>query len=244
MILAGALVLTACGDNGDNGGGTAGDLLSDIQARGEVVCGVNDAVPGFGVAGADGTLSGFDIDFCRVIAAAVLGDADAVDFVPLTAEARFTALQSGEIDVLVRNTTWTATRDGSEGAAFATTTFYDGQGMMVRADSGINGVDDMANTTVCVLSGTTTELNLESQFSARGLAYDALTFETTTRCAKPSWPSGATAGRPTCHSWLPSGPRGLTARVVRRHCRSWATRCPRSRSVRPSVTVTAAGSTP
>jgi general L-amino acid transport system substrate-binding protein len=177
MILAGALVLTACGDNGDNGGGTAGDLLSDIQARGEVVCGVNDAVPGFGVAGADGTLSGFDIDFCRVIAAAVLGDADAVDFVPLTAEARFTALQSGEIDVLVRNTTWTATRDGSEGAAFATTTFYDGQGMMVRADSGINGVDDMANTTVCVLSGTTTELNLESQFSARGLAYDALTFE-------------------------------------------------------------------
>jgi general L-amino acid transport system substrate-binding protein len=144
MILAGALVLTACGDNGDNGGGTA---------RGEVVCGVNDAVPGFGVATEDGTLEGFDIDFCRVIAAAVLGDAEAVDYVPLTAEARFTALQSGEIDVLSRNTTWTATRDGSEGAAFAMTTFYDGQGMMVRADSGFDSVDAMDGTAICVLSG-------------------------------------------------------------------------------------------
>lgn len=187
-----ALGLTACADNGDDGetdndngneeadaGETTGDgsLLDTVRDRGELICGVNDAVPGFGVATADGTLEGFDIDFCRAIAAAVLGDSEAVDYVPLTAEARFTALQSGEIDVLSRNTTWTATRDGGEGAAFAMTTFYDGQGMMVRSDSGISGVDDMDGTAVCVLSGTTTELNLEAQFSARGLAYDALTFE-------------------------------------------------------------------
>ncbi len=181
------------GEDGDEGGEEGGDgddedgsaapaddgegVLDQVRDRGSVVCGVNDAVPGFGVTTADGTFEGFDIDFCRAIAAAVLGDAEAVDYVPLTAEARFTALQSGEIDVLVRNTTWTATRDGGEGAAFAETTFYDGQGMMVPADAGFDSVEDMADTIVCVLSGTTTELNLESQFSARGLAYEALTFE-------------------------------------------------------------------
>ncbi|MEX2420449.1 MAG: amino acid ABC transporter substrate-binding protein, partial [Actinomycetota bacterium] len=125
----------------------------------------------------DGDFEGFDIDFCRAIAAAVIGDAEAVEYVPLTAEARFTALQSGEIDVLVRNTTWTATRDGGEGAAFATTTFYDGQGMLVRADSGIASIDDMDGAAICVLSGTTTELNLETEMASRGLSYEAATFE-------------------------------------------------------------------
>ncbi|MEX2550060.1 MAG: amino acid ABC transporter substrate-binding protein [Nitriliruptoraceae bacterium] len=152
-------------------------VLDQVRDRGTVVCGVNDAVPGFGVTTADGDFEGFDVDFCRAIAAAALGDAEAVDYVPLTAEARFTALQSGEIDVLVRNTTWTATRDGGEGASFAMTTFYDGQGVMVRSDAGFGSVDEMGDTVICVLSGTTTELNLESQFSARGLAYEALTFE-------------------------------------------------------------------
>jgi general L-amino acid transport system substrate-binding protein len=170
----------AAEDAGDDGAAAPAEgdsVLDTVRSRGSVICGVNDAVPGFGVTTEAGDFEGFDIDFCRAIAAAVLGDADAVDLVPLTAEARFTALQSGEIDVLVRNTTWTATRDGGEGAAFATTTFYDGQGMMVRADSGFGSVDEMNNTVVCVLSGTTTELNLESQFSARGLSYEALTFE-------------------------------------------------------------------
>jgi len=190
-----ALGLAACSSDGEDpedpadvvdevgGDGSAAPsdsgegVLDQVRARGSLVCGVNDAVPGFGVTTAEGSFEGFDVDFCRVIAAAALGDAEAVDFVPLTAEARFTALQSGEIDVLVRNTTWTATRDGGEGAAFATTTFYDGQGMMVPADAGFGSVDDMSDTVICVLSGTTTELNLESQFSARGLAYEALTFE-------------------------------------------------------------------
>jgi general L-amino acid transport system substrate-binding protein len=167
------------GDAGSDTGGQAdGDSLLDVvRDRGEVTCGVNDAVPGFGVTTEDGGYEGFDIDFCRAIAAAVLGDAEAVNLVPLTAEARFTAIQSGEIDVLVRNTTWTATRDGAEGAAFATTTFYDGQGMMVPADRGYGSIDDMGGTAICVLSGTTTELNLETEFASRGLDYEPLTFE-------------------------------------------------------------------
>ncbi|HVL89560.1 MAG TPA: transporter substrate-binding domain-containing protein [Actinomycetota bacterium] len=98
-------------------------------------------------------------------------------FKPLTADQRFTALQSGEIDVLIRNTTWTAKRDGSEGAAFAATTFYDGQGMMVRADSKYQRLEDMGNTTICVLKGTTTETNLESQFRGRNITYTPLSFQ-------------------------------------------------------------------
>jgi general L-amino acid transport system substrate-binding protein len=167
----------AGGEAQDGTAGTAGGVLDAVRARGELVCGVNDAVPGFGFVDEGGGFSGFDIDFCRVIAVAALGDADAVDYRPLTAAQRFTALQSGEIDVLVRNTTWTATRDGSEGAAFATTTFYDGQGMMVRADSGIASIDDMDGASVCVLSGTTTELNLATRFDAGGLALNPLSFE-------------------------------------------------------------------
>jgi general L-amino acid transport system substrate-binding protein len=168
------------GDADDDGTAAPADgdsVLDAVRDRGSVVCGVNDAVPGFGVTTEDGEFEGFDIDYCRVIAAGVLGDAEAVDFVPLTAEARFTALQSGEIDVLVRNTTYTATRDGSEGAAFPVVTFYDGQGMMVRSDAGYGSIDDMSDTVVCVLSGTTTEMNLETEFASRDLPYEALTFE-------------------------------------------------------------------
>lgn len=154
-----------------------GGILAAVQDRGELVCGVNDAVPGFGFATAAGDFEGFDIDFCRAVAAAVLGDAEAVDYRPLTAQQRFTALQGGEIDALIRNTTWTATRDGSEGATFLTTTFYDGQGMMVKADSGISTLEDMENASVCVLSGTTTELNLATRFNAGGIAYTPQTFE-------------------------------------------------------------------
>jgi general L-amino acid transport system substrate-binding protein len=152
-------------------------VLATVQDRGTLNCGVNEAVAGFGVVDEAGEFSGFDIDFCRVIAAAVLGDAEAVEFMPLTAEQRFTALQSGEIDVLSRNTTWTATRDGGEGAAFVTTTYYDGQGMMARTDAGFDSIDDMGGTTICVLSGTTTELNLATRFNGAGLDFTPLSFE-------------------------------------------------------------------
>ena len=162
------------GGGGQDGGGS---LLQEVQDRGTLRCGVNDAVPGFGFTGEGGEPEGFDIDFCKVIAAAVLGDAEAVEYTPLSAEQRFTALQSGEIDVLSRNTTYTASRDGTEGARFLHTTFYDGQGMMVRTESGHQTLEDLAGETICVLSGTTTELNLESQFQARGIDYTPLAFE-------------------------------------------------------------------
>ncbi|MPZ89841.1 MAG: transporter substrate-binding domain-containing protein [Nitriliruptorales bacterium] len=154
-----------------------GEILSAVQDRGTLNCGVNDAVPGFGFTDEEGEFSGFDIDHCRAIAAAVLGDAEAVEFRPLTAEQRFTALQAGEVDVLVRNTTWTATRDGAEGATFLHTTFYDGQGMMVRADSEFQTLEDMGDTAICVLSGTTTELNLSSEFTRLDLNYEPVPFE-------------------------------------------------------------------
>ena len=153
----------------------SGSLLQTVQDRGTLNCGVNDAVPGFGFTDADGNFAGFDIDFCKAVAAAVLGDPGAVNYRPLTAQQRFTALQSGEIDVLIRNTTFTSSRDGREGATFLTTTFYDGQGMMVRADSGITSIDDMANLSVCVLTGTTTELNLAARFGST--PYTPLTFD-------------------------------------------------------------------
>jgi general L-amino acid transport system substrate-binding protein len=194
VLLALGLVLAACDSSSDetttttaaaDSGATettaaapaapTGSLLATVQDRGTLNCGVNDAVPGFGFTDADGNFSGFDVDYCRAVAAAVLGDAEAVTYRPLTAQQRFTALQSGEIDVLIRNTTFTSSRDGREGATFLTTTFYDGQGMMVYADSGITSIDDMANLSVCVLSGTTTELNLAVRFA--DMPFTPLTFD-------------------------------------------------------------------
>jgi general L-amino acid transport system substrate-binding protein len=161
------------------GGGQAGSLLDEVKSRGTLRCGVNDSVPGFGLQTEAGDFEGFDIDFCKVVAAAVLGDAEAVEFRPLSAEERFTALQAREIDVLIRNTTWTSSRDGGEGATFLKTTYYDAQGMMVRADSQYQQLEDMAGETICVLSGTTTELNLETVFRSRGIDYEPLSFEET-----------------------------------------------------------------
>jgi general L-amino acid transport system substrate-binding protein len=163
-------------DTAQAGTTTGGGVFDSVMSRGTVVCGVNDAVPGFGFTDEAGEFSGFDIDYCRALAAALFGDPEAVDFRPLTADQRFTALQSGEIDVLIRNTTWTATRDGSEGATFLTTTFYDGQGMMVRTGE-FSDIDEMQNTAICVLSGTTTELNLASRFTAGGIDYEPVPFE-------------------------------------------------------------------
>lgn len=164
-------------DTGNGNGDASGSTLADVQDRGRLVCGVNDGVPGFGFLEADGSSSGFDVDFCRALAAAVLGDSEAVDYVILTAAARFEALASGQIDVLIRNTTWTQSRDADLGGTFATITFYDGQGMMVRVADGIESIDDMEGTTVCVLQGTTTELNLADRFASGGLDYTPLTFE-------------------------------------------------------------------
>ena len=154
-----------------------GSVLEKVLDAGVIECGGNDTLPGFGIVDADGAFSGFDVDFCKVIAAAVLGDAEAVNMTPLVAAQRFPTLQSGEIDVLIRNTTWTASRDGNEQANFLHTTFYDGQGFMVRADSGIGSLDDVANASICVLQGTTTLLNLNAVLGDLGIPFTAVEFE-------------------------------------------------------------------
>lgn len=144
--------------------------LDIVRERGILNCGNNANVPGFGYLNPDTQeFSGFDVDYCRAVAAAVLGDADAVEYRGLTGQERFPVLQSGEIDMLSRNTTWTISRDTSLGFNFAPTTFYDGQGMMVRKDSGISSLEDMAGATICVQQGTTTEKNLTDVFRALGV---------------------------------------------------------------------------
>jgi general L-amino acid transport system substrate-binding protein len=153
-------------------------LLDEVRSRGSVVCGVNNVLPGFGFVDEAGEYSGFDVDFCRAIAAAVLGDAGAVEFRPLTAQERFTAVQTGEVDVLIRNTTWTVTRDSTVGLHFAAVTFYDGQGFMARRTSGITSLEDFEGRSICVQSGTTTELNLADTMRAADVEYTPVIFET------------------------------------------------------------------
>ena len=160
-------------DSGATGGG---NTLQEVQDRGTLNCGVNGVLAGFSL-NEGGEYSGFDVDYCKAVAAVVLDDPDAVNFVELTADTRFTALQSGEVDTLIRNTTWSASRDGSLGLDFTATTFYDGQGMAVLADSEFETLDDMQNTVICVQSGTTTELNLATVFEARGIEYEPLLLE-------------------------------------------------------------------
>jgi general L-amino acid transport system substrate-binding protein len=164
------------GEEATGGGGGGGGLLAEVQDRGTLRCGVNETVPGFGLVDEAGEYAGFDIEFCKVVAAAVLGDSEAVEYTSLDTETRFTALQAGDIDVLIRNTTYTSSRDGGEGARFLATTFFDSQGMMVRADSGYSSIADMNGTTICVLSGTTTELNLATAAADAGIEYEPLTF--------------------------------------------------------------------
>jgi general L-amino acid transport system substrate-binding protein len=154
-----------------------GGRLDAVREAGVLRCGTRDELPGFAFLDAGGEHVGFDSDFCRVIAAAVLGDASAVEMVDLETADRFTALQSGEIDVLVRNTTWTATRDGAEGATFLQPTFYDGQGMMVAADSGFTQLADMDGVIVCVAQGTTTEGNAATEAARLGLDWEIRAFE-------------------------------------------------------------------
>ncbi|MCQ3812463.1 MAG: amino acid ABC transporter substrate-binding protein [Acidimicrobiia bacterium] len=154
-----------------------GGTLQAVLDRGHVLCGSRDDVPGFALLNADGEYEGFDIDMCRVVAAAIFGDADAVEIVPVTSAERFTALASGQFEVMNRNTTWTATRDGTEGANFLFTTYYDGQGLMVPASTGFTTLDDLADANICVSTGTTTELNLTAVFAARGIPFNPVTFE-------------------------------------------------------------------
>ncbi|OIQ76666.1 general L-amino acid-binding periplasmic protein AapJ precursor [mine drainage metagenome] len=155
----------------------AGKTLDAIKARGQVVCGVNTGLAGFGAADSTGKWSGLDVDVCRAIAAATLGDPEKVKYVPLNAQQRFTALQSGEIDVLSRNTTFTLTRDASLGLDMTAVTYYDGQGFMVPLKSKIKSAKQLKGQTVCVQSGTTTEKNLTDFSKAAGLNIKPVVFE-------------------------------------------------------------------
>jgi general L-amino acid transport system substrate-binding protein len=155
----------------------AGKTLDAIKQRGQVVCGVNTGLAGFSAADSSGNWSGLDVDFCKAVAAATLGDATKVKYVPLNAQQRFTALQSGEIDMLSRNTTFTLTRDGSLGLHQTVVTYYDGQGFMVPVKSKIKSAKQLKGQTVCVQSGTTTEKNLTDFSRANNLGIKPVVFE-------------------------------------------------------------------
>ena len=155
-----------------------GPTFQQVVDRGVLRCAGNQSVPGFGYINPDtNEFEGFDIDFCRAVATAVLGDPNAIEVRPTTANERFPVLQAGEVDVLFRNTTWTISRDTSLGLEFGPTTFYDGQGMMVRAADGIATLEDLDGGTICVQSGTTTEKNLADVFRARGIDFTPLVFD-------------------------------------------------------------------
>ncbi|MFT6941974.1 MAG: general L-amino acid transport system substrate-binding protein [Nitriliruptoraceae bacterium] len=149
----------------------SGSTADQVIARGSLICGVSGGLAGFSLNDGAGNFTGIDVDYCRGVAAAVLGDADAVQYVELTAETRFTALQSGEVDVLIRNGTWTASRDGELALQWATTTYYDGQGMLVNDSDAATEVQDMDGYNICVQTGTTTELNLQTYFDKLGITY-------------------------------------------------------------------------
>jgi len=193
-----------------------GETLAAVQSAGVVKCGTRDALTGFAVLTPEGDHEGFDSDFCRAIAAAVLGDANAVEHVDLETADRFTALQSGEVDVLVRNTTWTATRDGAEGATFLHTTYYDGQGMMVASDAGFSSLEDMDGVIVCVAQGTTTEGNAANEAARLGVDWEVRAFESNEliqeaflagQCDGWSADGSALVGE---RSVYPDGPESLT----------------------------------
>ena len=155
----------------------AGKTLDAIKSRGQLVCGVHTGLAGFSQADTQGNWSGLDVDYCRAIAAAILGDATKVKWVPLTAQQRFTALQSGEIDILSRNTTWTLTRDASLGLNFIGTTYYDGQGFIVPVKMKLKSAKQLKGATVCVQSGTTTEKNMTDFSRANKLDLKPVVFE-------------------------------------------------------------------
>jgi general L-amino acid transport system substrate-binding protein len=151
--------------------------LDDVKARGKLLCGVTTGLAGFGAPNDKGEWAGLDIDLCKGVAAAVFGDASKVEFKPLSAEQRFTALQSGEVDMLARNSTWTLKRDTELKLDFVTVNYYDGQGFMVHKDTGVKSALELKGATVCVQEGTTTEKNMGDFDKANGLGFEPVKFK-------------------------------------------------------------------
>lgn len=170
---------TSEGSEATSTASTGSSRMDTILSRGTLVCGVEGSIPGFSFVDSSGQYSGLDVDVCRAVAAALFGDPDKVEYRNLDSTERFTALAGGEVDMLSRNTTWTSSRDaaGGNGLEFAPTTFYDGQGMMVRSDSGISNLRDFQGRSVCVETGTTTELNLADRMRELGVTYNEVKFQ-------------------------------------------------------------------
>jgi len=164
--------------------------LDDVKAKGYIDCGVTTGLAGFASPDDKGEWAGFDVDFCRAMAAAVLGDAKAVKFTPTTGKTRFPALQSGEVDVLARNTTWTFSRDTDLGFEFVGVNYYDGQGFMVKADLGVKSALELDGASVCIQTGTTTELNLADYFRANNMSFTPIVIEDNAE-ARQNYESGA-----------------------------------------------------
>ena len=173
-----SVFLSALAVAGLAAGAVTAGTLDDVKARGKLNCGVATGVPGFAVPDANGEWKGFDVAVCRAVAAAVLGDGSAVEFVPTTGKTRFTALASGEIDMLARNTTWTFSRDVDLKFEFVGINYYDGQGFMVPKELGVSSAKELDGATVCIQTGTTTELNLADYFRINNMSYEPVPIET------------------------------------------------------------------
>lgn len=172
-VLFGALTVT-----GMAAGMASAATLDDVKARGTLNCGVSTGLVGFASPDANGVWEGFDVGVCRAVAAAVLGDSEAVEFIPTTGKTRFTALASGEIDMLARNTTWTFSRDVDLKFEFVGTNYYDGQGFMAPRELGVSSALELDGATVCIQTGTTTELNLADFFRSNNMSYEPVPIET------------------------------------------------------------------
>ncbi len=160
------------------------DTLSDVQKRGEIKCGVDGGLPGFSEVGGDGVYKGIDVDLCRAVAAAVFGDAKKVKYVALNAKERLAAVQSGEIDLLSRNTTWTQTRDTTLGLNFGVVNYYDGQGFMVTKKLGVKSAKELDGASICLQTGTTTELNVADYFRTNKMKYKLVSYDTNDQVLK------------------------------------------------------------
>jgi general L-amino acid transport system substrate-binding protein len=175
--LIGASVAAAAIVVADAGAAVAGATFDSVKTRGQVTCGVHTGLYGFSAPDDKGLWQGIDVDVCRAVAAAMFGDATKVKYVPLSAQARLTAVQSGEVDLLSRNTTWTLTRDTANGLNFTGINYYDGQGFMVAKKLGVTSASELSGATVCVQTGTTTELNLADYFRANNMELKPVTIE-------------------------------------------------------------------
>jgi ABC-type amino acid transport substrate-binding protein len=219
---------------GAAGAAQAGKDLDAVKARGQLICGVTTGVAGFSLADSQGKWTGLDVDLCRAVSAAIFGESEKVKYVPTTAQQRFTALQSGEVDLLARTTTWTLTRDTALGFEFTGVNYYDGQGFMVNKKLGVKSAKELDGATVCVSPGTTTELNLADYFRANKMQFRP------TRSAPPSSPAAATSTRQTPRVSMPPARPTHPSPMTTSSCPRSS---PRSRSVRSYARATTSSPT-